>query len=54
MDVDKSGSDTRVSYNDGESSPNGVELRTNPRFRGTEHDEQEMRTLGKTQQLNVR
>jgi hypothetical protein len=51
MEVNKSGSDTHVSYND--LNGNDVELRNTAKLRGTEHDENDMRTLGKTQQLNV-
>jgi choline transport protein len=51
MDINKSGSDTHVSYND--LNGNDVELRNTAKLRGTEHDENDMRTLGKTQQLNV-
>lgn len=49
MDIDKSGSDTRISNHDGTE----VELQNTAKFRGTQHDEDDMRTLGKTQQLNV-
>ena len=52
MDINKSGSDARVSYDNGSGSPD-MELRSNTRIRGTDQDEHDMRTLGKTQQLNV-
>ncbi|RMZ87610.1 hypothetical protein DV736_g5158, partial [Chaetothyriales sp. CBS 134916] len=50
MIIDKSGSDTRISCNDDNNTD--VELRDTARFGGTEHDQNDMQTLGKTQQLN--
>ena len=52
MDMDKSGSDAYVSYGDRLTSPD-VELRSNTKYRGTDNDENDMRTLGRKQQLNV-